>query len=148
MTKYIDVEIKNHGTFTFTAEAMDLTMLRYLPASPDQLRRLCTEMTGCEYDDVDTVTELLAVLADAEGKWMVEEKRRAVAICVEVRELSDDDDDDPALVECYETTVQGHLAAHAEDFAEDELVELSNIEPGGWLNYIDPDGRMVTITRI
>lgn len=149
MTKSINVEIVNHGTFTFTAEAMDLTIMRYLPASPDKLRRLCAEMTGCEYDDVDTVTELLAVLADAEGKWLVEERSRNAAIRVEVKvNMTTLDYDNGFTPECYETTLPAYLGDNGGNFDEDEIIEMSNAKVGESFSFGDIFGNVTTITRI
>jgi hypothetical protein len=57
-----------HGTFTTTTSALDLMISRHLPASPEQLRRVLNASTDAHlYDDLRDVSELLIMLADAEG---------------------------------------------------------------------------------
>jgi hypothetical protein len=67
----IKISITNaHGTFTTTTSALDLIIERYLPASPLQLQRILSETTGIperDYYDVHAVSELLVMLADADG---------------------------------------------------------------------------------
>jgi hypothetical protein len=67
----IKISITNaHGTFTTTTSALDLIIDRYLPASALQLQRVLSETTGTperDYDDVHAVSELLVMLADADG---------------------------------------------------------------------------------
>jgi hypothetical protein len=55
-----------HGTFTTVGSGLDLAMLRYLPASPDQLREVMSDATGLDYSDIHSVSEFLIMLADAD----------------------------------------------------------------------------------
>ena len=54
-----------HGTFTAVGSGLDLAMMRYLPASPSQLRELMQDVAPeNDYSDVDTCGEFLVMLAD------------------------------------------------------------------------------------
>jgi hypothetical protein len=60
----------SHGTFTTTTSALDLMIQRFLPASPVQLRTVLGDVTSipdAAYGDVRDVSELLIMLAVAEG---------------------------------------------------------------------------------
>jgi hypothetical protein len=67
----IKISVTNaHGTFATTTSALDLIIQRYLPASPLQLRHHLHEATGIPehaYNDVYAASELLVMLADADG---------------------------------------------------------------------------------
>jgi hypothetical protein len=66
MRNRISVEIPGHGLFRTTPAGLDRTMKQYLPASPEQLRRIVEEVNPeSSYADVQTVSELLMILADA-----------------------------------------------------------------------------------
>lgn len=67
----IRITIEGHGQFQTTAEAFDLVMSRYLPASTASLRTLVNERMhqahGLDYSDLHTATECLMVLAELDG---------------------------------------------------------------------------------
>lgn len=57
-----------HGTFTASPGALDLAVMRYLPASVNGLWTVMEEINpGPDYSDVRSVTEFLVMIADAEG---------------------------------------------------------------------------------
>ena len=59
----------NHGEFTTTGYGLDRAIALYLPASPDDLRKVMAESTGRPpeyYYDVHSVGEFLMMLADAD----------------------------------------------------------------------------------
>lgn len=56
-----------HGLFSATPAALDYAMRRYLPASIAELRATVLEVCGWDAHDVDSTSELLLVLADAQG---------------------------------------------------------------------------------
>jgi hypothetical protein len=56
--------VPGHGAYAVPPHALDRAIARYLPASPAGLQNIATERTGIDYSDVETVAELLVILAD------------------------------------------------------------------------------------
>lgn len=54
----------SHGRFRVSYAALDIAMARYLPASVITLRRVINDELGWDASDVQTVSELLVILAD------------------------------------------------------------------------------------
>ncbi len=62
----VKVEVTNgHGYFSATPAQLDRAIARYLPASIGELREQVEEICGFDASDIDSASELLMVLADA-----------------------------------------------------------------------------------
>lgn len=53
-----------HGDFTTSGYGLDCALTAYLPASPNDLRKIVEDATGLDYSDVHYVSEFLIILAD------------------------------------------------------------------------------------
>ncbi|ANZ13334.1 hypothetical protein ACH4YO_40660 [Streptomyces noursei] len=71
MAAHDEIEIRNltgHGWYRTRAGAFDLMIMRYLPASVQDLRAKIRELNpDANVDDLQTVTECLMILAELRG---------------------------------------------------------------------------------
>lgn len=66
MTDRVSIHIAGHGTYSTSADGLDVAISRYLPASPFDLRAMVARRTASPvsyWSDCLTVSELLMVLA-------------------------------------------------------------------------------------